>query len=502
MRHHQRTSSRLLAASAVVGLVVSSPAFAQAPGVDPVVAPPPVPAPAAPLPGWAPLGGAPLQAPNPCVLSDAAGRCVQWASPPAPPSVAVPPAPPFNPAPWGAPATVAPAPTAPGTDPYDPAAPPAFAPLPANRLTDVNRVAAAKPLPGMVEGETEQAGGRTLLGHTFPLTRLVDSPFVVGNMYVGSSVEFFHQPGVSVRIPSPTTPGGTSTETFDRNISFVKLNYGVDFRPSEYFSFGLDADYLAEVGSNGLSLFTWGGGGSFDFRPNAKIRVLRSERTGSQLALRAHASFQQGIRVLPLGLLVNVSERLEDVVSDPTAAQDLANCLAAAQIVCVVTDEDITAKRQRNGGGASVAYGQALGRYAGFQVSLGLEGASTAVTLPSGGGESTSLDASDLAFHIGVAPSLNFYPKVPLGLTFEYRYQLDKSTYSANTEFGVVDGTVVSAGSHRMNAGLYYTGRRDLMLGWIAGANFNRDSARSMQNAETDPRAFVFAAQFDMRYFF
>jgi hypothetical protein len=354
----------------------------------------------------------------------------------------------------------------------------------------------------MVEGETDRSGGRTLLGHTFHLSRLVDSPFVVGNIYVGSSVEFFHQPGVSVRIPSLT--GGTLTETFDRNISFVKLNYGVDFRPSEYFSFGLDADYMVEVGSNGLTLFTWGGGGSFDFRPNAKIRVLRSERTGSQVAIRAHASFQQGIRALPLGLLVNVSERLKAVASDPTlpTAQDLANCLAAAKIDCVVSAEDITASRQRHGGGASVAYGQALGRYAGVQLSLGLEGASTAVSLPVGEGQSTSLDASDLAFHVGVAPSLNFYPKLPLGLTLEYRYQLDKSTYSANTKIDVADGTVVSAVSHRMNGGVYYTGRRDLMLGWIAGVNFNRDAARSMQNAETDPRAFVFAAQFDMRYFF
>jgi hypothetical protein len=353
----------------------------------------------------------------------------------------------------------------------------------------------------MVAGETDLSGDRTLRGHTFQFPRLLDNAFVVPSMYVGSSVEFFRQAGVTATIPTPT--GGSQSTTFDREITFVKLNYGVDFRPSRYFSFGLETDYLAEVGSNGNTLFTWGGSGSFDFRPNLKIRIVRSERTGSQLALRANATLQQGIRALPLGLLVNISNQLQEATATPQATAEFADCLRRANIQCLETSgDDISATRRRNGGGAAVAFAQALGRYAGFQLAFGVEGASTSVSLPQGSGQKTELASGETVLYAGIAPSLNFYPKLPVGLTVEYRVENTKSTYDANPSLGVAAETAVSATSHRVNGGLYYTGRRDLMLGWLAGANFNRDVVRSMQNVESDPRAFVFAAQFDMRYFF
>ncbi|MBM4360007.1 MAG: hypothetical protein FJ096_18030 [Deltaproteobacteria bacterium] len=353
----------------------------------------------------------------------------------------------------------------------------------------------------MVTGETDQSGARTLRGHTFQLPRLVENAFPVASMYVGSSVEFFQQAGVTATLPSPT--GGTQSTTFDREITFVKLNYGVDFSPSRYFSFGLEADYLAEVGANGNTLFTWGGSGSFDFRPNLKIRLLRSERTGSQLAVRGSGSFQRGIRAMPLGLLVNISNQLQEATATPESTAEFAACLREANISCLETSgDDITATRQRNAGGGTLAFAQALGRYAGFQLAFGVEGGGATVTLPEGSGQKTTLESTETVVHFGISPSLNFNPKLPVGLTVEYRFERNGSTYDPNASLGIAAETSVAAVSHRVNGGLYYTGRRDLMLGWLAGAHFNRDVVRSMQNVNTDPRAFVFAAQFDMRYFF
>jgi len=352
----------------------------------------------------------------------------------------------------------------------------------------------------MVPGESALQGDRTLLGHTFQYPRLLDNAFVAASFYVGSSVEFYHQAGVTARVP--TTSGTTDTITFDRDITFVKLNYGVDMRPSEYFSFGVDADYLAEVGTNGQTLFTWGGSGGFDLRPNAKIRIVRGDETGSQLAIRGYGSFQGGIRAMPLGLLIDISNQIRAATQDPAT---LADCLIQANFGCLPTPDvasDITASRKRFGGGAALAYAQALGRYAGVQLATGVEGGSTTVTLPLGGGQTTNLESSETVLYAGIAPSLNFAPLLPVGLTYEYRFELNKSTYDANATVGLTEATNVSAVSHRMNWGLYFTGRRDLMLGWLAGVSYLQDQVRSMQSAATDPRAFVFAAQFDMRYFF
>ena len=356
------------------------------------------------------------------------------------------------------------------------------------------------PVVGMVPGESDLSGARTLSGHTFLYPRLFDNAFVASSFYVGSSVEFYHQTGITARVP--TINGTSDTISFDRDLTFVKLNYGADMQLSEYVSLGLDADYLAEVGTNSETLFTWGGSGGFDVRPSAKVRLVRSDSTGSQLAFRGYGTFQAGIRAMPLGLLIDISNQIVAATQDPVA---LATCLVQANFGCLQTPDvasDITASRKRFGGGGALAYAQALGRYAGGQFAVGVEGASTDVTLPLGGGQKTTLASRELLLYAGIAPSLNFYPLLPLGLTYEYRVELNKSSFDANPTVGLTDPTKVSAVSHRMNWGLYYTGRRDLMLGWLAGVSYLQDVVRSMQSAATDPRAFVFAAQFDMRYFF
>jgi len=71
------------------------------------------------------------------------------------------------------------------------------------------------------------------------------------------------------------------------------------------------------------------------------------------------------------------------------------------------------------------------------------------------------------------------------------------SPYKGNKQVAVGDIFVTCKGG-----GVYYTGRRDLSLGWIAGLSFLEDADRSLHEAEAHPDAFVFAAQFDMRYFF
>lgn len=352
---------------------------------------------------------------------------------------------------------------------------------------------------GMIGGESDESGDRTLLGHTFHYPLLLDNAFTAASIYVGSSIEFYHQGDVPAQVKAED---GTILKdfTFDRDLGFVRLRYGVDFQPSQYFSFGLESDYLAEVGANEETLFLYGGQTGFDFRPNLKVRLVRNEKTGSQLGLRAHGTFQGGIRAVPQGLLTELEKQLSTIANDI----EKQKCLVAADFECAFaaagTDmgEAIKLTRKRYGGGGSLNYAQALNKYLGGQASIGIEGATTTVSAPIVG----DIEASGLRFHLAASPSLNLYPKLPVGLVFEYRFQLDKQNYAGNEKANISEEEGVSAISHRMGWGLYYTGRRDLLLGWIAGINFLQDVDRALNEAEDQPDAFVFAAQFEMRYFF
>ena len=350
---------------------------------------------------------------------------------------------------------------------------------------------------GMIQGESEQNGDRTLLGHTFAYPRLLDTAFTAANFFVGSSIEFFHQGDVTTRFALPD--GSVEQFSFDRDIGFVRLRYGVDFQLHELFSMGLEADYLAEVGANEEAIILHGGQTGFDFRPNMKFRIVRSDEYGSQLAIRAHGTFQGGIRAVPQGLLVELSEQLTEIANDPRRSA----CLVEANFDCAFSGnvnigDAIRVSRSRFGGGGSLNYAQALNRYLGGQLSVGVEGAQLEVSAPALG----DINASSVVFNIGISPSLNLDPTLPIGMTLEYRFQVDSNSYDASPQAGIDEAVSTTANSHRFGAGLYYTGRRDLMLGWIAGVALLEDAERVLDVAQEQPEATVFAAQFDMRYFF
>lgn len=357
----------------------------------------------------------------------------------------------------------------------------------------------ATPPKGHVDGEDDKTGDRTLKGHTFHYPRLFPNAFTAASFYVGSSVEFYQQKGIAGKVTS--SDGQTLSEfNYDRDLGFVRLRYGIDFRPTSFMTFGLDADYLAEIGANEETLFLYGGQTGFDFRPNLKLRIVRSTRYGSQLGIRAHGTFQAGLRAVPQGLLGLLESELSAIAS----SVEKQRCLIAADFNCVFSDtsanvaDAIKLSRNRNGGGASLNYAQSLNRYLSGQFSFGVEGTSTTVTAPNIG----DIKASGLQIHAGFSPAINLYPKAPVGLVYEYKLQYDKQTYDVNEAAGIAAEQKVAALSHRMGFGLYYTGRRDLLLGWVAGLNFLEDVDRALNEVETQPDSFIFAAQFEMRYFF
>jgi len=79
---------------------------------------------------------------------------------------------------------------------------------------------------------------------------------------------------------------------------------------------------------------------------------------------------------------------------------------------------------------------------------------------------------------------------------------IDNVSYDKNPGAGIAEGVGETNVNHSVAAGLYFTGRRDLQLGWILNGNFYQQSARIGTAVEDQPVAAILTAQFTMRYFF
>ncbi len=375
-------------------------------------------------------------------------------------------------------------------------APSAIQPATQPTAQPTSQAAGPSPNGGAVAGETEQSGARTLKGYTFAYPRYFGNAFIATSFHAGAGVEFYGQEAVKSEVQ--TGSGETEVFEFDRDLVFARLRSNVDFAIGESFGFGAGAEYRAQVGANERSLFLYGAETGYAIVPRIKIRLVRSDRTGSQLTLQAHGAFSGGLRAVPQGLLRELALEIAEIAQD----DERITCLVAADFECAFDEVDLASaiqlRRQQYGAGGMLSFAQRLGGVAGLQLATGLDGTGSNYSWAYLG----EIDAGSFAFHVGGSPSLNFYPAFPLGLSFEYRFQVEHTSYSASEEAGLGADPSDTTTGHRLGVGVYFTGRRDLMLGAILGLSFVNESGEIGHSGAAGPDAFVAAMQFDMRYFF
>jgi len=400
--------------------------------------------------------------------------------------------------------TLSPSPSsAPPATPTEPSAPS----LSGATVAEADRAQAgpAEDVAGMVTGETAEEGDRTLRGHPFPYSPLVDSPFNATNFYAGTSVELYRQK--DVRSVFETSNGTDQELRYDRNLAYLRLRYGFDVALVEAFGIGLDADLLAEVGANSESLMLRGGQTGYDFRPHAVVRLHRSR--SSQWALRGHGTISAGVRAIPYGMLHSLAGQIDAIAAD----SNRSGCLAAGDLDCALGGDGLgdasQIRRRRYGGGGALTFGHAFGRAAGVQIAAGGEGARQTIQTAWAG----ALRATQIVGYAGIAPALDFAPGFPVGITAAYRFEVQRSAYDTSDELGLGRGVTTLAKNHRVAAGLSYTGRRDLMVGVTAGLAFLQDVDSSVLEVASSPSsgstvvteqpaATLISAQLEMRYFF
>jgi hypothetical protein len=327
-----------------------------------------------------------------------------------------------------------PPPPPPPLDPYTGAPlppqppPPAPAPAPAPAFTPAPPYTPAPAYaPAPAPTDAPASDDRTLSGHTFIFPILQQGAFNTTHFGVREGFVF-----VSV----PQVPLGSATYNINASGLIQNFDLGVKILPwlggygtlTGQLTTGVDVDSLVILG--GAFSFSGEGGGV--------VRVLRLEETGTQVVVRVFAGGGSGrnVGVLPLVQnIINGNATLNDVLTG-----------AVGKYVLTPTSNFTF--------GASVHGAQAVGPFVGFQAAL--EGRSTRDTQsPFDPNSNAYVDQSTTTntFRGSLSADVDGNPAgFPLGAMLEYQAEVDSASGATTT-------------SHFIAGGVYYTGRRNLLLG-------------------------------------
>jgi hypothetical protein len=403
------------------------------------------------------------------------------APPPAPsappPAASAPVVPPPSAPPPAPPASSAPSPPPPpASTPAPEPPPPAHEPPPAP----------AEPVPTPPPPARAPDEARSLKGHAFLYPALIEAPFVTSSIRLATEIGAFAQRGVSAT-SSIDTPFVSSPVIYDRDPRFVQQHFGVGVAVSQYLGFDFDGSYAALVGGNEQSAFLYGSSSGDDLRVGTRIKILRLAGLGTQIGARVYGLLQNNTRLRPASLLEEIA-RENKTGTDATRNE----CLAAGDFSCAFAkgfsaSDALRISRAQYGGGLSVSAAQPLGTRFGIIASLGADFSAAKLTSLAG-----NVSSTPISVYAGLAPSVDLAPTLPLGAMLEYRILHQNESFSGSNN---APGGSAGSDQHSVAAGVYYTGRPELQLGFIFAGTFTTTS-------NTEPLTSVLSGRLSARYFF
>lgn len=343
--------------------------------------------------------------------------------------------------------------------PLQPADVPDLPPSPADTPPTVAASPAVAAAPPAVEppAPTRRDDPRTLKGHAFRPPLLLDSAFVTTFVDLSASVGRQVTPGLQISAMSALGVGHVFAYDATQSVVTGRIQGGV--RLGERVEVDVDGSYTGSVVGDQNTALLFGGQSAFDVRPGIRFGALRSPGSGTALGLRAYGAFSSSSRLSPARVLADITRNLGAIAGDNNAAA----CLQTGDLTCALgADYNAFAamriSRATYGGGVAASLAQAFGSRFGLQATTGFELARGSINTPTAAG----IGSTPFSFHAGVAPSLDLAPSVPLGISAEYRFEFANESYG-----GAASGTsgAIRTVKHGVAAGVYYTGRRDLVLG-------------------------------------
>jgi hypothetical protein len=280
----------------------------------------------------------------------------------------------------------------------------------------------------------ETSTDRTLNGHTFLFPTLQSSAFV--------TTHFGIRQGLIV-VSIPKIPLGADTLDLNASGLIETADLGVKIRPW-LGVFGTLGGQVT-MGTDVASLIVAGGSFVVNGELGALLRVFRNERTGTQGSLRIGGGLGTGRNVSVLGLVAALVANPEKGAKDVVAGK-------AGKYILVPTGS--------RHGTAAFHLAQALTRHLGLQFTLGGQYDYQQARPYSPQEDANVLQSASragasaaVAFTLDGAPS-----RIPVALMVEYSGSLE--VHRSEGEKRPFE--------HVIGAGLYYSGTRDVQIGFAA----------------------------------
>ena len=293
-------------------------------------------------------------------------------------------------------------------------------------------------------------GARTLRGHTYIEPATQDTAFLTSYVGVRQGLAY---------IEVPSFPVLADTR---KDLHVFELNERIDFaiRILPWLGVFMEGDGSIATGLDTDSIVFGNSAYSVGARGGPVVRLYRSRETGSQVTLRGYIGGAYGnaltVPSFLEGVLVRANEEAQTV---PTTAQQAGQraTQAVEQLSNALLSETTSSRW-----GVSAHYAQTIVPMVGLQTSLGYERAhATLDSYDPNLQYTTESRWHDNTIRFGTAVSIDGYHiKVPIAVLLEYALE---KTYRTIGE----DSSHVPS-EHFFGAGLFYSGRTDLQLGFSA----------------------------------
>jgi hypothetical protein len=352
------------------------------------------------------------------------------------------------------------------------------------------------PAPPAAPPSSPSPTGRLLGGLYLPSPALIDSAFVQSHLGLGVEVGRRWDYGVlSTYTPPSAMPGAGYTLQFDQatNVSTEYGSFGIAV--GDRVELGVAASYQSTLSTDVTSVLLFGAKSAWTLRPLARFQLARTPVTA--FALLLYGDFGGDNQQSPQAVLGEIANEIHGISGSSGNGQNRTNCVGAGDVnsaMCgaLTTPANTATTRTLAGGGATLAVAHAFNSAIGIQSALGVE-----VGYRATDANGVSTGAVPINFHAGLAPSVDFGPKVPLGLMLEYRLNV-----LGEPQLGEGDGNIVRV-TNSLSFGVYYTGRHDLSLGAIFSSAFGfNEILFSDGGSQLYPPTTTLTGQLAARYFF
>lgn len=349
---------------------------------------------------------------------------------------------------------------------------------------------APEPPPGARQ-DTRKEDARTLKGHAFIPPLLLDSAFV--STYVGGSVQMGREASFGLPLYAMNTIGVSHQFQFDTSLSLVtgRIQLGLAFLGR--LEIDLDTSSTGVVAGDSTTGLLYGSHGGFDVRPGLRVVAVRSPSTGTQLGVRAYGAFSSSTRMNPQRVLDEIGKEASAIA----ASSERSACLQTGDLACALPGFDAAAamkvSRATYGAGAAVSLAQAIASKIGLQATVGFE-----VARANSGSQAASLGSTPIGVYVGAGPSIDLSPIVPMGIAAEYRFDFATESFGGTATSGAAVSGSSTTMRHGVAAGLFYTGRRELVMGTAFVGSFATNSS----DAGPLPGTTVLSVVGTIRYYF